>query len=390
MTRRLPALLILGALALAACGSDDEAATDTTAAAQDATTVADPATTAAVEAETTAPATTEPPTEDSEVAADGASTTYPLTIDNCGVELTFDAPPERVVLLNGTSVAEVESFLALGIEGRIVANSQSYGVSDVDGVTERIAALPTGGVTLNENFEVPREQTLAQDPDLVVSTWAGGFSEEMGSVTREQLAELGINSYVTPVNCSYGALDPRPEDQEKGDNQTYEASFELLQELGVIFDVQATADQVIADARASIEAATAEVPASDDPPSVLVAYPGMSMMNANGLPAVFGGSFYDSIIEAAGGVNAFPDRDFADMGNVNAEEMAAADVDVLVIGLFMEGEDPAAYAEQIFAQFPEWSASKSKTFTSLAETFYLGPFNAVAIEKIADAIATLG
>ncbi|MEZ5251695.1 MAG: hypothetical protein R2713_21545 [Ilumatobacteraceae bacterium] len=41
-------------------------------------------------------------------------------------------------------------------------------------MVEQIAALPTGVFTLNENFEVPKEQTLALEPDLVISTWAGG------------------------------------------------------------------------------------------------------------------------------------------------------------------------------------------------------------------------
>jgi iron complex transport system substrate-binding protein len=122
----------------------------------------------------------------------------------------------------------VQSFIALGLEDAILANSQSYGQSDIPGMVEQIAALPTGGLTLNENFEVPREQVLALEPDLVVSTWAGGFSEMMGSATREELASVGIQSWVTPVNCAYGADDPRPEDQERYDNQTYLESFEML------------------------------------------------------------------------------------------------------------------------------------------------------------------
>lgn len=363
-----------------------------TACGDDTTDSAAQATSEATTAPTSAP-TTEASAADGDHGGhdhseDSDASGYPVTIDNCGVSLTFEQAPQRVVILNGTSVAEVETFLALGIEDSIVANAQSYGSSDIDGMLEAIAALPTGGVELNENFEVPREQTLAMEPDLVVSTWAGGFSEEMGSVTRDQLTELGINSYVTPVNCSYGALDPRPEDVEAWDNQTYEASFQLLEELGTIFGVEDRAAEVIGDARARIEAVAAEP--GEDPPAVLIAYPGMSMMNANGLPAVFGGSFYDSIIDATGGVNSFPGRDFAEMGSVNAEELAAADVDVLVVGLFMPGEDPAAYADALFAQYPQWSAAETGTWISLSESVYLGPHNAVAVEAIADAIATLG
>lgn len=317
----------------------------------------------------------------------GPRTRYPLTITNCGRQITFAEAPSRVVLLNGASVAEVESLLALGVEDRIVANSQSYGVSDVEGMVERIAAVPTGGIEINESFEVPKEQTLSLEPDLVMSTWSGGFSEEVGSVTRDQLEEAGINSYVSAVNCANGAPDASPADQQRYAEQTYEESFELLRELGAIFDVQGRAEQVIADAEARI-AAVVE-PAGTDPVRVLVAYPGMAMGGPDGVPAVFTGSLADSIIEAAGGVNAF-ELPASEATSINAEALAAADVDVLVIGLFLPDEDADRYAEQIFAAYPQWDAAKGGVSTSVSDSFYLGPYNDVAIQRIADAIAAAG
>ncbi len=387
--QRLFRPLLVGALLLtAACGDDDTASTTPTTTSDDAAGVA--TTEPAVATTEPAVATTEPTvatTDDTATpttAAMSGRTQYPLTIDNCGVELTFDAPPERVLILNGTSVAEVQSFLALGIEDRILANSQSYGQSDIDGMVERIAALPTGGLTLNENFEVPREQVLALEPDLVVSTWAGGFGEMMGSATRDELAEVGIQSWVSPVNCAYGADAPRPEDEARYAAQTYEESFEMLRELGVIFDVQDRAEAFIADARERIEAVA---PPEGDRPTVLIAYPGMSMMNPNGIPQVFVGPFTDSVIEAAGGVNAFDGfASFTDAVTINAEALAAADVDVLVVGVFLPGEDPAAYAADILSQYPQWDAAVNDNWISIAESFYLGPYNYVGVEKLAAAV----
>jgi iron complex transport system substrate-binding protein len=312
-----------------------------------------------------------------------------LTITNCGRQVTFKEAPKKVLLLNGTSIAEVESFIVLGIQDHIVANSQSYGVSDVPGMTEKIAALPTGGVKLNESFEVPKEQTLALAPDLVVSTWSGGFSEKVGSATRDQLDAAGINSFVTPVNCAYGNDNPTPQDADAYAKQTYKASFDLLRQLGVIFDVQDKAAQVIADAEATIAAVSR--PTGAKPVHVLVAYPGMSMMNPAGIPQVFAGPLSDSIIAAAGGVNSFAGMaTFDDSTTINAEALAAADVDVLVVGLFQPGENADDYAKQIFAKYPQWNAAKANNYTSVAESFYLGPFNAVGIDKIAKAIAKVG
>jgi iron complex transport system substrate-binding protein len=371
-TRNALLLLVAPALILGACSDDKNDAASTTAA---------PTTEHATDPTDTSVATTE--------HGDDMVTVYPLTITNCGREITFEKAPEKVLILNGTSVAEVEAFIALGIEDHILANSQTYGQTDIDGMLEKIAAVPTGGLTLNENYEVPKEQTLALEPDLVISTWSGGFSEMMGSVTRDELDAVGINSYVTPVNCAYGAESPSAEDQAVYDQQTYEDSFTLLRELGMIFDVQHEAEHFIEHAKEDIAAVS--MPAGADPVHVLVAYPGMSMMNPNGIPMVFAGPFTDSIIEAAGGVNSFAGiASFAESASINAEALAAADVDVLVVGLFMPGESADDYAAQIFAQYPQWTAAKNNSYISIAESFYLGPYNAVAIEKIATAIMELG
>jgi iron complex transport system substrate-binding protein len=322
--------------------------------------------------------------ESAPVPATAAATTYPLTIENCGRKVTFEEPPSRVVLLNGTSVAEVESFIALGVQDRILANSQSYGVSDDPEMVDRVAAVPTGDLSLNENFEVPREQVLALEPDLVISTWAGGFDEKIGSISRDQLDQAGINSFVTPVNCAFGAPDASPRDQERYDRQSIESSFELLLTLGTIFDVQRKAADLVNDARAQLAEISEQVRGTE-PKSVLVAYPGMAMMNNNGLPAVFGGGIFDDIVERAGGVNPFGGKDATELAEINAEALAAADVDVLVIGLFQPDEDGVLLAEDLFTTFPQWEASRTKTFTTVSDGFYLGPLNVAAVRKIANA-----
>ncbi|MEV8115337.1 ABC transporter substrate-binding protein [Streptomyces xiamenensis] len=311
-------------------------------------------------------------------------TTYPLTIDNCGREITFEEPPSRVLLLNGTSVAEVESFIALGLEDRILANAQSYGVSDDPDMVEKIAALPTGGLSLNENFEVPREQVLDLGPDLVISTWAGGFDAATGSATRDQLASAGINSFVTPVNCANGDPGARPEDQQRYDEQSVEASFELLHALGEIFDVPDRAAALVEQIRADL-AEVAEGVEGAEPANVLVVYPGMAMMNNNGLPAVFAGGLYDDITERAGAVNVFAGSTGPELADINIEALATADVDVLVIGLFQEDEHGDEFARELFQQFPAWEASRTQTYTTVSDSFYLGPLNAVAVARIADA-----
>ncbi|MDG4827456.1 ABC transporter substrate-binding protein [Asanoa sp. WMMD1127] len=320
-------------------------------------------------------------------AADGPRTTYPLTIDNCGREVTFTQAPRRVVLLNGASVAEVESMIALGVQDRIVANSQRYGVSDDPDMVARIDAIPTGGMKLNQSFEVPREQVLAQSPDLVMSTWAGGFDDKIGSITRDELAKAGINSFVTPSNCANGATSPRPQDVTTYAKRSIESSFDLLTQLGSIFDVQGRAAEVVRETRASLAALPS---AAGERKRVLVVYPGMSAAMGLKVPTVFGGGIFDDIVNRAGGVNAFGGRSDQELAAINVEALAAADVDVLVIGLYQPDDDAKKYAEQLFTQFPQWPAAKTKTYTSVSDSFYLGPLNAVAVKRISDAVHAAG
>lgn len=368
---------IAAAVVLASCGSSS-GSSSTASTASTATTTAATTTTAGGAATTSAAGAT--------TTAAGKKTTYPVTLKNCGRTVTFAKAPERVLLLNGTSVGEVESFIALGLQDRIVANAQSYGVSDDPDMVAAIAKIPTGGVQIDATtYEVPREQILGQKPDLVISTWAGGLSAEMGTLTRDDLDKLGIPSYITPSNCAYG--DPAASDADKAalKAQSYRSSYELIRDLGLIFDVQGKAEAFVADSEARI--AKVAKPATGKTVHVLIAFPGMSMMNKSGLPAVFGGPLYDSIIEAAGGVNSFDGMQFTDMSSINAEQLAAAKVDVLAVGLFQPAEKADLYAQDLFAAYPQWEASKTKNFVQVADSIYLGPLNALAVERLAAAIA---
>lgn len=377
---RLSASVLCLATVVAACGSSGGSTASGNAGASTSTAATTVAETTA--AETSAATTAAPSTS----MAMSMKTTYPVTIENCGRKLTFAKAPERTLILNGTSVGEVESFIVLGLQSRIVANSQFYGVSDDPTMVAEIGKIPTGGLKLDSStFEVPREQILGQNPDLVVSTWAGGLTPEMGTLSRDDLDKLGIASYITPSNCAYGDPAASAADQAALKAQSWKSSYELIRDLGVIFDVQEKAEAYIAESQARIEKVVK--PATGKTVHVLIAFPGMSMMNKNGLPAIFGGPLYDSIIGAAGGVNSFAGMQFTDMSSINAEQLAAAQVDVVAIGLFQPTENAELFANDLFAQYPQWNASKSKNFVTVSDSIYLGPLNAIAVENLAKAIA---
>lgn len=326
-----------------------------------------------------------PATTASTAAGSPGTTAYPLTIDNCGHKVTFERAPQRVLILNGTSVGEAESFVLLGLQHTVLANAQFYGVSDDPSMVASLKALPTGGLKMNKNFDVPAEQVLAARPDLVVSTWSGGFDAKNGFATREQLAGAGINSLVNPVNCAMGKPDASPAEKTAYRRQSIQSSLDFIGLLGRIFDIQARAAQLSSDLRHRVDAVKARV-ANKPPRKVLIAYPGMAMMNANGLPAVMTGGIYDDVIKAAGGVNSFAAQTADMTRSLNKEQLAAAQVDVLVVGLFQPDEDPVAEARKLFAAYPQWGAAKAGRYAVVSDGVYLGPLNAVAVEKMAKTI----
>jgi iron complex transport system substrate-binding protein len=313
-------------------------------------------------------------------AAQGV-TAYPLTVDNCGMQVTFEAPPSRVMILGDVTVGEVETFVMLGLQDRILANTQVTGVSDHPELAERVAELPTEGLEVDGSFAVPSEQVLALQPDLVVGARSATFDPDRGSPGREELAEAGIASLVNPAGCA-GAGNATADQRAALATRTVESSYELVRLLGAVFDVPAAAEALVADLSERI-AATERAVEGREPRRMLLAYPGMSMMNANGLPGMFAGGIYDDVVRRAGGVNVLEGETLQSAASINEEHLAVADVEVLLVGQFLAGEDPAAEAERLFARFPEWDASRTRTYVVVSDGPEIGPVNAWAIEKIA-------
>lgn len=316
----------------------------------------------------------------------GGSTTYPLTIDNCGYEQTFTERPSRVVLLNSMSVAEVETFILLGLEDTILANAQNYGMSDHPDMVEKIDALPTGDVEMAGLFEIPAEQLFALKPDLVIATASGSFDPSMGQASREELAELGINTLVSPANCAMGKENPTDAEIVALEDATIESSFEFVTLVGDIFGKQAEAKAIVTDRRDRIDAVSAAVEGLEKP-NALIVVPSMSMMMPSGMPAVFLGGIFEDIHARTGTTGALSDigLDLRSSLNINPEHMSSADVDLLILVGFMRDEDLDAEAARIFAEYPEWDAAKTDNYVNVSDGVYVGPTNAEAIEKIAKA-----
>ncbi|MFV8050805.1 ABC transporter substrate-binding protein [Mycobacterium sp. 48b] len=161
-------------------------------------------------------------------------TSYPLTIENCGVAVTFDRPPQRAVSLYQSST---EILLALGLADRMVGTSTWF-----DPVLPEFAADNATVARLADN-DPGLETVLAVEPDLVTSASAHTFTPAVVA-ERSRFAQLGIPTYQSPSVCTGAKVDG--ETVSRTEPLALDTLFREITELAQIFDVQERGRDLVA------------------------------------------------------------------------------------------------------------------------------------------------
>ncbi|MGB4137876.1 MAG: putative F420-0 ABC transporter substrate-binding protein [Microbacterium sp.] len=166
-----------------------------------------------------------------------ATTTAPVSIDNCGTEITVGStPPQRIVTVKSQAL---ELLLALGAGDRIVGSAFSDGPLPHD-----LAAAGADIPVLSDKLP-SKETVLALEPDLVFAGWESNFSVE-GVGERDALQKLGITTYVAPAACKEKAYMPNP--------LTFDQVFAGFTEAGELVGEQDAAARLVAAQRAQLKA----------------------------------------------------------------------------------------------------------------------------------------
>ena len=286
----LGALVLSFALLLGACGDDVQTAAEQS-----------PVTGTEVALEPTATAVATSVTTD-DVTSEGAQATqYPLTIDNCGTELVFEAAPQKVITVD-TSLAE--TLVALGVSNRIVG---TYFDFQNIGIAPENRTVLDGLTVLGEGGYPSREAVISLAPDFVFAFSEYDFSQE-GSPTREDLA--GVPIYASEIFAC---------DEGMG---SVEHSFAEILDLGKIFDRQAEAQAIVDEQTArlaEIEAAVADL----ESPKVIY-WDAYDFENIRLLPF---GIYRDAAVRAGAEI-LFPE--VTDENPVSKEQIAASDVEFVL------------------------------------------------------------
>ena len=174
--------------------------------------------------------------------ASAGGTAYPLTLDNCGVETTVEAAPQRVVTIKSSTT---EMLLALGLGDRIVGSAFLDGPVP-DSLADAAADVPAVADPMAE--QVPgAEAVLGLEPDLVYAGWESNLTAD-GAGDRATLAKLGVASYVSPAACKAPEYMPDP--------LTFDDVFAEIDEVGEVFDASDAAADLVAEQKDALASVT--------------------------------------------------------------------------------------------------------------------------------------
>ena len=234
-----------------------------------------------------------------------AASGYPLTLDNCGTSVTVAAAPTRILTVKSSTT---ELLLALGLGEKIV------GSAFLDGPLPDALTAQHGGATLNvvSDFLPSQEAALALTPDFIYGGWESNFSAD-GVGERDQLAGMGVGSYVSPAACKEDGYAPDP--------LTFDTVFAEITEAGAIFGAPEAAAELVTSQQAELDAL---VPAADAP---------TALWYSSGTDTPYVGAGIGSpemIMSAAGLTNIFADVHDS-WTSVGWESIVEADPSVIVL-----------------------------------------------------------
>lgn len=313
-------------------------------------------------------------------AAFADATSYPVTINNGNREVVFEKAPERVVTNCDSNI--IELMFALGLESKLAgyAGFVEEGCNVSPEYQEKLKAIPMtapGYITL--------EVLLGANPDFFLSGYNYGLNipgDTTGdAITPEELEKHGIKSYA--ITESLIRVMKKP---VVSLNDTYND----LKNLGIIFDVQDKAEQVINDMKfrvASVESKIKDVK-GDKPISVFI----YQTWNAPDQPprTVGAQAMPSAILNMAGARNIFSDVDNSYISS-SWEEVVARDPEVIL--LLECGNANGEERAQILRDNPILQGVKAikdnKIIVMRVEEFYPGPRAVHGLEALAKALYNL-
>lgn len=251
---------------------------------------------------------------------DAASTTQAassVTINNCGVDVTFDKAPERIVLLKSAAVPYLH---ALGVMDKVVSRAGQYPKDYYDAATQaEIDKIPllTDKTDTSGHLQISKEVVIAQTPDLVLG--------EVDNLSRDTLSAVNIPLLEEPAMCENATAVP-----------TFDDIYAQMESYGKVFHRETEAATAVTALKARFEKIKTGAAGTATKRTAAVLYPTVG----GGVTYAYGStSMAHPQLEAAGFTNVFADSKER-VFEVTLEELLGRNPDVLIL-LYSDG-DPKA------------------------------------------------
>ncbi|WOC13596.1 ABC transporter substrate-binding protein [Gordonia sp. MP11Mi] len=237
---------------------------------------------------------------------------FPVTLANCGDDVTVDAPPQSIVSLNqGTT----EVLLSLGLADRMAGTA-----TWTDPILPSLATANEKVKRIDDNWP-SFEAVLAEEPDLVTASFGSTF-DKGGTAPRARFTELGVPTYLAPADCE--GKQATGGDGSRSTAFTLDLVYKEITQLGELTGTSEKAAEVVADLKRRVAAASDSVHAE----GTTVLY----WFSDSESPYIAGCCGAPGVVSKALGLkNVFDDtRD--EWPQIGWEEVASRNPQVLVIG----------------------------------------------------------
>lgn len=240
-----------------------------------------------------------------------AASGYPVTIENCGADLTIDSEPETVLTVGTSAISLLD---AAGVSDRITARAGEFGAD----LPEGLAHEPSDAVVVDPS-DPAIEAIVGADPDIIV-----GYG--LFNASDDDVAAAGIPNIVIDGECSHDAA--------LTDKTDFEAIFADVERLSRVFDTQDAAAARLGELRAELDELSATTPAQDEGETAAVVY--YFSENAS-LSARGGQGIADDVLARAGFENVYGDEPSVYL-EANIETLLDADPHTIVLAYGFYGE----------------------------------------------------
>lgn len=185
--------------------------------------------------------------------ATAADTSYPLTINSCGRNITFKKVPASAVSIGQSST---EILYLLGLSDKVVGTAVWLGpvLKGYEDANAKVARLADNDPSF--------ESVVAKKPDMVTVQFQWHVGPEGVVGKPDQFEELGIPVYTSPADC-VGKDNSGGGDGVRHKDFTMDLIYQEVRDLAKIFNVQDRGEEVVADLKAREEAARTILASAD-------------------------------------------------------------------------------------------------------------------------------